>query len=247
MRRRNRKNPLLAKTVGIGVLVTLAVLPILAKLGLFKQLHEDYVHTQLINLPPPPPAPKEEKAKEKKRVRPHVEGKRGPRITHSTVAVHVQAGSSSKGANDNGNQIVNAPPGGPVGVAPSAPPSQQPSAVPVPTPAVTAPPASVVPKVTAAPPIEPKADIIVEAEPVYQPAPIIPDDLLDSDIDMTFFGYFDVKPDGTVDVKMVQSTGNSILDRLAMDAAKQWKFTPATKNGVPVESYRRLQVEFVVS
>jgi protein TonB len=247
MRRRRRQNPLLAKTALIGVGATLLILPILAKLGLFKEMHESYIETQLINLPPPPPQPKEEKAKAKKPVHAHVEGKRGARITHATVQVHVQAAAASKGAPDNGNQIVNAPPGGPVGVVPTGParPESAPPATPAPsvTPVIPASPAASPAPTSPAP----KQVVVVEAEPIYQPSPVIPEDLLDSGIDTTFYGYFTIHTDGTVDVKMVQGTGNSILDRLAMDAAKQWKFTPATQNGVAVESYRRLQVEFVVS
>jgi len=246
MRRRRQQNPLLLKTVGVGVIVAICVLPILAKLGLFKQLHEQYVQTELINLPPPAPQPKE-RSKVKKTVHPHVEGHHGAKITRATVQVHVQAGAAAKGSTDNNNQIVNAPPGGPVGQVPTAAPPVPPVTAaptpPAPQPVVAPPPPA---PVAIAPPA-PKPDVIVEAEPTYQPEPVIPDDLLDSDIDTTFYAYFTIQPDGTTDVKTVQGTGNSILDRLAMDAAKQWKFAPATKNGVPVLSYRRLQIEFVVS
>jgi protein TonB len=169
------------------------------------------------------------------------------------VQVHVQAGTASKGAGDTNNQIVNAAAGGPIGQVPTGPSSGTitggPSGQPVQAPVIVSAPAiepPITPPVVTPPPV-PKSDVVVEAEPTYQPEPVIPDNLLDSDIDTTFYAYFTVQPDGSIDVKMVQGTGNSILDRLAMDAARQWKFAPATKNGVPVLSYRRLQVQFVVS
>jgi periplasmic protein TonB len=249
MRRRRRQNPLLAKTILIGVGMTILILPILAKLGLFKQLHDQYVQTELVNLPPPPPQPKEQKPKAKKAVKapPHAAAHRGTvqRATRSaTVPVHVEAGTVRPGSSGSDtNTIVNNN-GGALGVLPAAP------ATPVtpPTPPVVVQQAPPPPTLPVVPP-QPVVPAVIEAEPVYQPQPVIPEDLLDSanDVDATFYGYFTIHPDGTVDVKMVQSTGDSVLDRLAIDAAKQWRFTPATKDGIPVESYRRLQVEFVVS
>jgi protein TonB len=237
--------------IGIGVIVTLAFLPIMAKLGLLKAIQEKYVETTMIPMPPIPPQPKEAKAKAKKAVH-HAEARHGAQIAsgaHSApLPVHVAMGNGAGGDNSvgqngsvsrtglvplfNPNAGSGSGQGGPV----------TPPATPPPPPVVTPPPTVVTPT-----PPTPKEDVIVEAEPSFKPEPVIPDDLLDSDIDTTFYAYFTISQDGTTDVKMVQGTGNSILDRLAMDAAKQWKFTPATKNGVPVLSYRQLQVEFVVS
>jgi periplasmic protein TonB len=248
-RRRRSNNPLLAKTLLVGIGAAIIILPILAQFGLFKQLHEAYVQTQLVSLPPPPPQPKEQKPRAKKAVKSHVHSiaHRGqaPRATKApTVAVHVAASKGSGGSTEPA--IVNKAPGGPVGVVPTGPPiAPTPPPVP-PAPPPPAPLQAIAPPAAPAP--EPPAQpVLVEAEPVDEPKPVLPDDLLDSDIDTTFYGYFTIHADGTVDVKMVQSTGNSILDRLAIDAAKQWRFTPATKNGMPVDSYRRLQVEFEVS
>ena len=159
MRRRKRSNPLLAKTVLIGVGVTVIVLPILAQLGLFKQMHENYVQTELINLPPPPPQPKEAKPKAHKTVHPHVEGHHGARITRATVQVHVQAGTATKSGGDHTNEIVNAPPGAPVGVVP---PSPAPVSTQQPSPAVAPVPTVIPPVVTApspAPMPAPKPDV----------------------------------------------------------------------------------------
>jgi protein TonB len=240
-RRRRQQNPLLLKMVAIGIVVTAVILPVLAKFGLFKQMHTNYVETQLVSLPPPPKEPKQEPPKAKKTVHPHVEahhGEKAARGSHSApLPVHVAVAKSSTGGDENAVENGTHTNLGQVQIPPATTP-------PVPAPAVVVPPTPA--PVPPLPAPAPTPDVIVEAEPTYQPLPVMPDDLLDSDIDLTFFGYFTVHADGMVDVKVVQGTGNSILDRLALDAAKQWKFTPATKNGLPIDSFRRLQVEFVV-
>ena len=81
------------------------------------------------------------------------------------------------------------------------------------------------------------------AVPVSQPKPVLPDDINFDDIPSSFFGLFTIRPDGTADVKMVSSSGNSRVDQIALNAARQWKFRPATLNGKPVQSYERLEVE----
>lgn len=60
-----------------------------------------------------------------------------------------------------------------------------------------------------------------------------------------FLALFTIHHDGSADVEMVQSTGHAGLDALALDAARRWTFAPATCDGVPVQSYLRLQIEFV--
>jgi protein TonB len=93
----------------------------------------------------------------------------------------------------------------------------------------------------------PHVPVVVAAEPISEPKPEIPDDLRDSPIQATFRGLFTIHADGTTDVKMIQSTGNSALDSLALDSARKWTFHPATVDGKPVDSYLRLEVDFDVS
>ena len=45
---------------------------------------------------------------------------------------------------------------------------------------------------------------------------------------------------------MVSSTGNPVLDARALEAAKHWKFRPATRNGVPVASTVKFEIEYAV-
>jgi len=79
---------------------------------------------------------------------------------------------------------------------------------------------------------------------------VVPDDLasaLTSDADLTCLILFTIHADGTVAPKLAEGTGNSRLDDVAMEAARRWTFRPAKKDGEPVQSYRRLKVEFDVS
>ncbi len=98
----------------------------------------------------------------------------------------------------------------------------------------------------------PKQPVFTEAEPAVplasEPQPAIPDDLRDEALDKTCVAEVTVGPDGKpTDAKISQSSGSDELDRLALDAARQWKFKPATRDGAPVESIVRIHIEFQVS
>ncbi len=98
--------------------------------------------------------------------------------------------------------------------------------------------------------VAPRVPVFVAAQPVSesQPKPTIPDDLRSEALDKTFIAEFTVGEDGTpMQVKAVQSTGNDELDRRALDAAKKWRFKPATRDGQPVVGTVRLFIEFQVS
>jgi len=47
-----------------------------------------------------------------------------------------------------------------------------------------------------------------------------------------------------VDARVLRSMGKSGLDEAAIEAVMQWEFTPATLNGVPVDVYMTLTVDF---
>ncbi len=99
-------------------------------------------------------------------------------------------------------------------------------------------------------PATPKEAIFTSAQPIgdNQPKPTIPDDLRSDALDKTFVAEFTVGEDGApMQVKAVQSTGNDELDRRALDAAKKWRFKPATRDGLPVVGKVRLFIEFQVS
>lgn len=54
-----------------------------------------------------------------------------------------------------------------------------------------------------------------------------------------------VDRNGTVGgVEVARSSGYDILDRSALDAVKNWRFEPATRDGQPVASRVEVPVEF---
>lgn len=99
-------------------------------------------------------------------------------------------------------------------------------------------------------PAVPKEPVFTAAQPLNdnQPKPAIPDDLRSDAIDKTVVIEFTVGEDGApMAVKALQSTGNDELDRRALDAARKWRFKPATRDGQPVVGRVRLSIEFQVS
>ncbi|MHB8730907.1 MAG: energy transducer TonB [bacterium] len=53
----------------------------------------------------------------------------------------------------------------------------------------------------------------------------------------------------TGEVRAVQVTGSSgsdALDRAAVDAVRGWRFSPATRDGAPIDAYVTLRIRYVV-
>ena len=254
MRRRRQKNTLLPKMIGVAVLVNAILLPILAQLGVFKNIGgQKLTQVELIKLPPPEKRPPTPKKTAKKAVKPHAAGhKTAARPAAARPApsgpppVHVVAAGPSPGGSGGSGDAGIVPSGsGPVTPQPPVPPTPPAPAPPPPVPTPPAPAPPPVPK--PAPPAPPVVPILTAAVPLSQPKPIIPDDLQSSDINTVFNALFTVHTDGTASVKMVSSTGDPTLDMLALEAAKRWTFRPATRDGQPVESFLRLRIEFDAS
>ena len=56
-----------------------------------------------------------------------------------------------------------------------------------------------------------------------------------------------VSADGAVrSVEVAISSGSPVLDRAAADAVRRWRFTPATRNGVPIDAYAMLRIRYIV-
>ncbi len=54
-----------------------------------------------------------------------------------------------------------------------------------------------------------------------------------------------VRSDGTVaSAEVVVSSGDPELDRAALDALGRWRFEPARRDGVPIDSYYLVWVSF---
>ena len=123
---------------------------------------------------------------------------------------------------------------------------KQPAATPVPpvTPATPAPPAP------PAPPIQDtsKNNLTGNSGPqaIVKPMPEIPDELRQDALNAVAIVRFHVATDGTATVELVQPTPHPRLNRLLLDALKNWRFFPAIKDGQPVESVYPLTFRFEV-
>lgn len=282
MRRRRQKNPMLMRILGISILLHIIALPILARMGAFKKIQQQFAGPQVVFVPPPPLSEKERheakrEAKHEVKRTQQVARRSGP--AHNTAA-HAQtrtnlnaprvlAGGGGSGA-DGGGSVEQG--SGKAGVVPTekagpakpvepvkpvepAAPVEKPKPVEPAKPAEPAKPVEPARPVEKPKPVEPvkpavREPVYVAAEPIEgkQPQPVLPDDLRADALDKTCVVEITVGADGVpTDVRVTSSTSVQDLDRLAVDAARKWRFKPATRDGQPVESRIRLHIEFQVS
>jgi periplasmic protein TonB len=74
------------------------------------------------------------------------------------------------------------------------------------------------------------------ARAIYAPTPEIPDDMREEAMVAVAVAHFEVGYDGHVQVTLTQPTMNPELNELLLTTLKQWRFAPATHNGVAIES-----------
>ena len=268
-RRRQKGVPLLWKIVGISVAAHAVALPILARFGVFEKVERHFQDVQMVTLPPPeaekPKPPPKEPVKKNPRAaaakrsavgHPRSASARQNNLSQPKVVV-AQGGA---GGGDNGGPTVDPNGSGAAGALPtevtptpspaaSTPAPEPTTSLPTPAPAPTPTPlprATPMPVPTPEP--TPRPVVFTEAVPVDTPKPTLPDSLRSDTLDRTTVAEFVVGVDGTpTEVRVVQSAGIRDLDQLALDTAKQWRFKPATRDGVPVQSTVRLHVAFQVS
>jgi protein TonB len=80
------------------------------------------------------------------------------------------------------------------------------------------------------------------ARAIYAPKPVIPDSLRDEVFQTVAVARFKVTYDGQVDVTLIQPTESPELNQLLLDTLKQWRFFPAMKSGVAVNSEFDLRI-----
>lgn len=84
------------------------------------------------------------------------------------------------------------------------------------------------------------------ARAVYAPKPTIPDDMRESPFSTVAVARFKVSPEGEVDVALVKPTSNPRLNQILLDTLKQWKFFPAMKDGVAINSEFEVRIPIAV-
>lgn len=86
----------------------------------------------------------------------------------------------------------------------------------------------------------------MDAEVLASPQPVIPAELHEQCFKSCCIARFIIQPDGKTAVKLVTSSGSQEIDDITITTLKRWKFRPAMLNGKPVQSTRRVKIEFEV-
>jgi protein TonB len=85
------------------------------------------------------------------------------------------------------------------------------------------------------------------AEPVYTPEPEISSELHEQCFKSCCIAKFLIKKDGKTSVALLSSSGSSEVDDITLTTLRRWKFKPATLDGQPIDSSRKIKVEFEVN
>lgn len=81
---------------------------------------------------------------------------------------------------------------------------------------------------------------------IYTPKPVIPDSLREEAFETVAVARFKVTYDGQVQVTLITPTENPQLNELLLETLKQWRFFPAMKSGVAVDSQFDLRIPISV-
>ena len=84
------------------------------------------------------------------------------------------------------------------------------------------------------------------ARAIYSPTPKIPDDLREEAFQAVAVVHFEVSYDGGVKVTLAQPTSDPRLNQILLDTLKQWRFFPAMKGGVAIDSAFDLRIPITV-
>jgi periplasmic protein TonB len=84
------------------------------------------------------------------------------------------------------------------------------------------------------------------AHATYAPIPDIPDDLRENSIQTVAVAHFKVTYDGEVTVSLATKTENLRLNQILLDTLKEWRFVPAMKDGVAIDSEFDLKIPITV-
>lgn len=86
----------------------------------------------------------------------------------------------------------------------------------------------------------------VGAHAIYAPTPVIPDDLREDVMQTEAVARFKVSFDGTSEVTLEKPTSSPRLNQVLLDTLKQWKFFPAVKDGVAINSSFEVRIPITV-
>ncbi len=85
-----------------------------------------------------------------------------------------------------------------------------------------------------------------DAMAVECPQPEIPASLHEECYKSCCLARFCITCEGKHQVTLISSSGSDEVDEIALQTLRRWKFKPAMLNGKPVQSVRKIKVEFEV-
>lgn len=80
------------------------------------------------------------------------------------------------------------------------------------------------------------------ARALYQPKPVVPEDLRDQTMHIVVTARIHIGTDGNVTVELVNPAPDPRVNRLVLNTLKTWRFFPAIQAGKPVESVQDVKV-----
>jgi TonB family protein len=84
------------------------------------------------------------------------------------------------------------------------------------------------------------------AEPLFTPEPEISPELKEQCFKSCCIAKFLIGANGNTSVQLLSSSGSQEVDEIAIETLRRWKFKPAQLDGRPVESSRKIKVEFEI-
>ncbi len=84
------------------------------------------------------------------------------------------------------------------------------------------------------------------ARAIYSPAPEIPDDLREETFNTEAVAHFEVSYDGKVKVTLVKPTASPRLNEVLLSTLQQWRFVPAMKAGVAIDSSFDVRIPVII-
>lgn len=86
----------------------------------------------------------------------------------------------------------------------------------------------------------------IGARAIYAPVPQIPDDLREDVFETVALAHFRVSFDGAAKVSLVKPTSNPRLNTILLDTLKEWRFFPAIRNGIAIDSEFDIRIPVAV-
>jgi len=84
------------------------------------------------------------------------------------------------------------------------------------------------------------------ARAIFAPKPVIPDSLREETLQTVAVARFKVTYDGQVQVNLITPTESPQLNELLLETLKQWRFFPAMRSGVAIDSQFDLRIPISV-